>query len=41
MACYEYQRRTGRLRPESVIVATGQPQLVRELEARAWGQRGQ
>lgn len=36
-ACYHYERRTGQLRPEATIVANGQRQLQRELEARAWG----
>lgn len=36
-ACYRFKRRTGVVRPEHVIVATGYRQLVRELEQRAWG----
>lgn len=40
-ACYRYKRRTGVLRPEAVIVRTGERQLIRELEAAARRQRGQ
>ena len=36
IADYLCKRRTGILRRESVILATGYPNLVRELEAEAW-----
>lgn len=36
-ADYLYRRRTGRLRPESVIVETGRRMMVREIASRLWG----